>query len=87
MIGEIIKKLEELAILEAETDRVEREYDGNPESMAAEQAFDVAYRKEHAAFMEVSKRISELSGGKISARSARAMVRTKREDLEKILKD
>ena len=53
------------------------------ESEEAENAFDEAYQAEYSAFIVVSNQIAEFAG--IDAKTARAMVQGKREELKKIL--
>ena len=51
----------------------------------AEQAFDVAYKKEWEAFEELTKALEEVTGGKIDTKTASQMIRGRREDLKRII--
>lgn len=75
--------LEELERLEAVADVADEAYQNNPESEEAENAFYEAYQEEYNAFIIVSNQIAEFAG--IDAKTARAMVQGKREELKQIL--
>ena len=81
MANELKKRLEELARLEEITKRADDELMANPQSTQKEEAFDVAYWKEYNAFMAVAELIVEMAGGKINIKTAKAMVRTKRNEI------
>ena len=76
----MILKLDDL---ETAANIAETAYDKEPENEAAEKAFDEAYKKEYAAFMEVSTFLVDLLG--IDIATARAMVNGKRTALLSIL--
>ena len=83
MKNTIKKSLEELERLEAVADVADEAYQNNPESEEVENAFDEAYQAEYNAFIIVSNQIAEFAG--IDAKTARAMVQGKREELKQIL--
>lgn len=76
----MILKLEDL---ETAANIAEAAYDKEPENEAAEKAFDEAYKKEYAAFTEISTLLVDLLG--IDIATARAMVNGKRTALLIIL--
>ena len=76
----MILKLEDL---ETAANIAESAYDKEQENEAAEKAFDEAYKKEYAVFMEISTLLVDLLG--IDIATARAMVNGKRTALLSIL--
>ena len=86
--NEVIRNLKEkilkLEDLEAAATIAEMAYDKEPESKATEKEFDEAYKKEYAAFMEVSTLLVDLL--EIDIATARAMVNYKRTALLSILR-
>ena len=85
--NEVIQNLKEkilkLEDLEAAATIAEMAYDKDPENEATERAFDEAYKKEYAAFMDVSTLLVDLL--EIDIATARAMVNYKRTALLSIL--
>lgn len=79
-VKELLKNLE---IAEIEAEKTENEYEAAPMDEVKENAFDIAYKNEFNLFMKVSKSIAILLN--IDIKNAREMVRTKREEIEKIL--
>lgn len=79
-VKELLKNLE---IAEIEAEKTENEYEAAPMDKVKENAFDIAYKNEFNLFMKVSKSIAILLN--IDIKNAREMVRTKREEIEKIL--
>ena len=83
MKNEIKSNLIKLEQLEEIANQAEADYEREPENAEYEAAFDRAYENQFAMFMTVSNQIAEFSG--IDAKTARAIVRGKREELKKIL--
>ena len=83
MKNAIKANLIKLEQLEAIADHAEADYEREPESAEFEETFDRAYQNEYNAFMLVSTQISEFSG--IDIKTAREIVRAKREELKQIL--
>lgn len=81
---ELKRELEKLEELEQIANEKEIEYDENPESEEAERAFDSAYSAEWWQADKVAKMIYRVTG--IQERTARRMLREKREKLKEILK-
>ncbi len=82
-IKELKSKIAKLEELEEAANLADAAYEQDPESEEAESAFDEAYKKEYAAFMEVSTFLVDLLG--IDIKTARAMVNGKRTALLSIL--
>lgn len=61
----------------------EADYDREPMNAEYEEAFDRAYQNEYNAFMLVASQISEFVG--IDIKTAREIVRVKRDELKRIL--
>lgn len=78
---ELKKKLEELTRLEEITDRADDEMMTDPTNEDKERAFDESYKEEFAAFMAVSDLIVKMTSGQIDEKTARIMVRTKRNEI------
>lgn len=85
MLDELRVKLAELSRLEEIADHAEADYEREPENTEYEETFDRAYQNEFTAYMAVSEMIVKLSGGKIDAKTARALVKTKRAEILSIL--
>lgn len=81
MMNELKKKLEELTRLEEIADKADAEYESEPENGEKEKAFEKAYQAEYNAFMAVSELIVKMTGGQIDIKTARAMVKTKRNEI------
>lgn len=81
MMEELKKKLEELTRLEEIANRADDEMMADPTNEVKEKAFDEAYKAEFAAFMEVSDLIVKMTSGQIDEKTARIMVRTKRNEI------
>lgn len=81
---ELRRELEKLEELERIANEAEKEYDRIPEREEAEQAFDAAYSAEWWQADKVAKMIHRATG--IQERTARRMLREKREKLKEILK-
>ncbi len=61
------------------------EYENDPENEEKEKAFDLAYSEEYKAFEELAKAIVKATAGKIDTKTAEAMIRGRRQQLETIL--
>ena len=83
MRNEIYKNLLKLERLEEIANHAEADYEREPENREFEETFDRAYKNEFSAFMAVSVQIANFAG--IDERTARAMVKGKREELKLIL--
>lgn len=83
MKNEIKVNLIKLEQLEEIAGRAETDYDREPENAEYEEAFDRAYQNEYNAFMLVASQISEFVG--IDIKTAREIVRVKRDELKRIL--
>lgn len=84
-MNELKKRLEELERLEAIADQADAEMMADPENAEKEAAFDVAYQAEHNAFMAATEHIAKLADGKIDIKTAREMVRAKRNEILALL--
>ena len=80
MKNEIYKNLLKLETLEEIANHAEADYEREPENREFEETFDRAYKNEFSAFMTVSGQIAG-----IDEKTARAMVKGKREELKRIL--
>ena len=69
--------------LEEITNHAGDDYYSDPENKSFEEDFDQAYKNEFSAFMTVSGQIAKFAG--IDEKTARAMVKGKREELKRIL--
>lgn len=76
---EMMKKLEELENIATIADK---EYENEPENEEKESAFDIAYKNEYIFFNEVAEEIVKITSGKIELKTAREMLRTKRNELK-----
>ena len=83
MKNEIYKNLLKLERLEEIANHAEADYEREPENREFEETFDRAYKNEFSAFMKVSGQIAKMTG--IDEKTARAMVKGKREELKRIL--
>ena len=83
MKNRIQASLLKLEQLEKIADHAEADYQREPENVEYEETFDRAYENEYNAFMLVANQISEFAG--IDIKTAREIVRAKREELKKIL--
>ena len=79
-MNELKKRLEELERLEAIADQADGEMMADPENAEKEAAFDAAYQAEYNAFMAAAECIVKLADGKIDIKTAREMVRAKRNE-------
>lgn len=76
---EMMKKLEELENIATIADK---ECENEPENEEKESAFDIAYKNEYIFFNEVAEEIVKITSGKIELKTAREMLRTKRNELK-----
>lgn len=83
MKNEIYKNLLKLEKLEEIANHAEADYERDPESAEYEEAFDRAYKNEFDCFMQVSGQVAKMAG--IDEKTARAMVKGRREELKRIL--
>jgi len=81
MMNELKKRLKELTRLEEIAYKADAEYEAEPENKEKEKAFDEAYKAEFIAFMTVSELIVKVSGGQIDIKTARKIVKTKRNEI------
>lgn len=80
-MNELKTKLEELAKLKAIADKAEKEYEADCMNAEKEKAFDAAYEKEYKAFEEVAELIVKMTNRQIDIKTAREMVRIKRNEI------
>lgn len=81
MMNELRKRLEELTRLEEIADKADAEYEAEPENEEKEKTFDAAYKAEMDAFMAVSEIIVKMTGGQIDIKTAKRMIKTKRNEI------
>ena len=74
--------LKRLAAAEKAADEADRAYSEAPESAEAEAAFDKAYDEEFKLYMKAAEGIVKMTNGKIDFETAKAMIKTKRSELE-----
>lgn len=74
--------LKRLAAAEKAADEADRAYNEAPESKEAEEAFDKAYDEEFKLYIEAAEGIVKFTNGKINFETAKAMIATKRKELE-----
>ena len=77
-LKDLLKKLE---IAEDTANRADTAYENDPENAELEKAFDEAYKAEWIAFENVVSAICEITDGKIDIKTARTMIKTKRNEL------
>lgn len=80
---ELLNKLKEAEIM---ADKADAAWEADPENEELEKAFDNAYKKQWIAFEELVNKIVEMTSGEIDKKTAAAMVREKRNELESIIK-
>ena len=76
--------LKRLAIAEKEADEADQAYNADPENIEKEEAFDRAYKVEFDLYMKAAKEIVKITSEKIDFETAKAMIKTKRKELEKL---
>ena len=81
MMNELKKKLEELTRLEEIAAIADVEYEAEPMNEEKEKAFEKAYQAEYNAFVAVSELIVKMTSGQIDVKTARVMVRIKRNEI------
>lgn len=81
MMNELKKRLEELAILEESANKADDAMMADPNNEEKEKAFDEAYKAEFDAFTAVAELIVKMTNGQIDEKTARTMVRTKRNEI------
>ena len=81
MMNELKKKLEELTRLEEIANRADDEMMADQTNAEKEKAFDKAYKAEFDAFIAVTSLIIKMISGQIDEKTARTMVRTKRNEI------
>lgn len=77
-LNRMLAKLSELKEI---ADRAEEEMIADPTNEEKEKAFDEAYKAEFDAFMAIADLIVKMTGGQIEEKTAREMVRTKRNEI------
>ena len=81
-----IKKLfKELEAAEIEMDKIDAIYELDAENEEVENAWMKAYEKENEAFENVVKEIVTISAGMIDTKTARTMIRAKRNELKNLI--
>lgn len=78
---ELFIKLKEA---EEKANKADAAYEANPYDEELERAFDEVYAEEYIAFSEMAAAISKYTEGQISEQLAATMLRSKREQLEKL---
>lgn len=68
-----------------ESDAIESAFENDLFNEELEARFDEAYKKEFAAFTELADAIVKLTNGKVDAKTARAMIQTRFEDVKALL--
>lgn len=81
MMNELKNKLEELGRLEEIANKADDEMMEDPTNEEKEKAFDEAYKAEFDAFTAVANLIVKMTNGQIDEKTARTMVRTKRNEI------
>lgn len=76
--------LKRLAIAEKAAYEADQAYEADPENIEKEEAFDQAYKVEFDLYMKTAKEIVKITSGKIDFETAKAMIKTKRKELEKL---
>lgn len=74
--------LKRLAIAEKEANEADQAYEADPENIEKEEAFDRAYEAEYNLYMKAANEIVKITSGKIDFETAKAMIKTKRKELE-----
>ena len=74
--------LKRLAVAEERANKADEAYNADPENPEAEAAFDEAYEEEFKLYMEAAEEIVKMTAGKINFETAKAMIKTKRSELE-----
>lgn len=80
-MNEFKKSLKELERLEKIADMADDEMMADPTNEEKEKAFDEAYKAEFDAFIAVASLIVKMTSGQIGEKTARTMVRTKRNEI------
>lgn len=76
--------LKRLAIAEKAADEADQAYEADPENIEKEEAFDRAYEVEYNLYMKAANEIVKITSGQIDFETAKAMIKTKRKELEKL---
>ncbi len=84
-MNELKKRLEELARLEEVANKADDAMMADPTSEEKEKAFDEAYKAEFDAFTAVAELIVKMTNGQIDEKTARTMVRAKRNEILALL--
>ena len=79
--SELRKKLVDLSRFEEMANKAEEEMMAEPTNVEKEKAFDEAYQTEYNAFMAVAELIVKMTGGRVDIKTAREMVRTRRNEI------
>lgn len=80
-MNELKKRLEELARLEEIANKADDAMMADPTNEEKEKTFDEAYKAEFDAFTAVANLIVKMTNGQIDEKTARTMVRTKRNEI------
>lgn len=83
--GLLKEQLDRLEKLEKVADEAEKEYQNDFMNEEKEKAFKIAYEKEFAQYISLAKAIVEHTNSEINFDTAKRMIKTKRNELNKIL--
>lgn len=75
----------QLETFEAETNRLDCLLEEYPDNEEIENQWNASYKKEWEVFILLSDYIVSYTGGKIDAKTARLMIRAKRNELRKLI--
>lgn len=81
---ELINEYCELAKI---CDAAESDYEKNPESIEAEEAFDKAYKKEFDKYIECANYIVNCTGGKVNFDRAKYLVNVKCAEIKRLAQE
>lgn len=76
--------LKSLAIAEKAANKADQAYNADPENTEKEEAFDRAYEAEFNLYMAAANELVKITSGKIDFNTAKAMIKTKRKELERL---
>lgn len=77
--------LAELKAAEEATNKVDKQWDAEPENEALAAEWREAYKREMDAYFALREEIGRVTGGKISPKDAGLMIRAKRAELEALI--
>lgn len=79
---DLIKRYEEAL---RESDKLDTMIGNDPENEELENLFDEAYQREYNLYIELTNEIVKVTSGKINTDTAKAMIKTRFEDLKNLL--